>query len=102
MTDRTEGRRHGSDAGVSAAWARPVGDETLVEETVEFCSRLIRFDTSNFGGGDSRGEREAAQWVAGQLTDAGYDPAVLESAPGRASTVLRIPGADPGADALLV
>ncbi|MGH3425458.1 MAG: M20/M25/M40 family metallo-hydrolase, partial [Nocardioidaceae bacterium] len=42
------------------------------------------------------------QWVAGQLTDAGYDPAVLESAPGRASTVLRIPGADPGADALLV
>ncbi|NJC74060.1 M20/M25/M40 family metallo-hydrolase [Planosporangium thailandense] len=77
-------------------------DATLVAETVEFCSRLIQFDTSNFGGGDSRGERAAAEWVAERLTEAGYAPVVLESAPGRASTVVRIPGTDPDAPALLV
>ena len=77
-------------------------DATMVAETVAFCSRLIQFDTSNFGAGDSRGERDSAEWVAEQLTDAGYAPTVLESAPGRASTVVRIPGTDPYAPALLV
>jgi acetylornithine deacetylase/succinyl-diaminopimelate desuccinylase-like protein len=76
--------------------------DALRDDAVELCARLIRFDTSNFGGGESRGERAAAEWVAGQLTDAGLEPTVLESAPGRASTVVRIPGADPLAPALLV
>jgi len=72
------------------------------DDAIELCSQLIRFDTSNFGGGDSRGERPAAEFVAERLTDAGYLPTVLESAPGRASTVVRIPGSDSGAPALLV
>lgn len=76
--------------------------DRLVADTVECCASLIRFDTSNFGAGDSRGERPAAEWVAEQLTDAGYDPIVLESAPGRASTVVRIAGRNRAADALLV
>jgi acetylornithine deacetylase/succinyl-diaminopimelate desuccinylase-like protein len=74
----------------------------LGSDAAELCSRLIRFDTSNFGAGDSRGERAAAEWVAEQLADAGLEPVVLESAPGRANTVARIPGADPLAPALLV
>ncbi|BFU43322.1 M20/M25/M40 family metallo-hydrolase [Krasilnikovia sp. MM14-A1004] len=77
-------------------------DPALVADAVEFCSRLIRFDTSNFGGGRSRGERPCAEWIAQLLADAGYDPLVLESAPGRANTVARIPGADRTAPALLV
>jgi acetylornithine deacetylase/succinyl-diaminopimelate desuccinylase-like protein len=40
--------------------------------------------------------------VAELLTDLGYDPQVYESAPGRASTVVRIPGRDRTAPALLV
>lgn len=76
--------------------------DAVVAETVELCSRLIRFDTSNFGGGNARGERAAAEWVAERLTDAGYRPEVLEGAPGRASTVARIPGADRDAPALVV
>jgi acetylornithine deacetylase/succinyl-diaminopimelate desuccinylase-like protein len=79
---------------------RPAG--TLEQDAVEACSTLIRFDTSNFGGGDSRGERAAAEWVAGQLAECGYAPQVLESAPGRASTVVRIAGTDPSAPGLLV
>jgi acetylornithine deacetylase/succinyl-diaminopimelate desuccinylase-like protein len=83
---------------------RPAGAELerLGADAVAACSRLIRFDTSNFGAGESRGERACAEWVAEQLTDAGLDPVVLESAPRRASTVVRIPGADPSAPALLV
>ncbi|HEY8373532.1 MAG TPA: M20/M25/M40 family metallo-hydrolase [Pseudonocardiaceae bacterium] len=75
---------------------------TLEDDVVELCSRLIRFDTTNHGGGDAVGEREAAEYVAGVLTDAGLEPKVLESAPRRANVVARIPGADPDRPALLV
>jgi acetylornithine deacetylase/succinyl-diaminopimelate desuccinylase-like protein len=75
---------------------------TLDLDVVDFCSRLIRFDTSNYGNGESRGEREAAEWVAEVVFDAGYSPVVLEPASRRTSTVVRIPGSDPGAPALLV
>ncbi|MFD2081157.1 Acetylornithine deacetylase/Succinyl-diaminopimelate desuccinylase [Actinopolymorpha cephalotaxi] len=73
------------------------------EEGVEdLCARLIRFDTTNRGPGDSEGEREAAEYVAGVLTDAGLSPTLLESAPRRANVVVRIPGTDPNAEAVLV
>ncbi|WP_295701310.1 M20/M25/M40 family metallo-hydrolase [Lapillicoccus sp.] len=76
--------------------------DVVVAEAVELCSRLIRFDTSNFGGGNARGERAAAEWVAERLSDAGYLPEIFEAAPGRASTVARIPGVDRLAPALVV
>lgn len=75
---------------------------TLQHDAVADCATLIGFDTSNFGGGDSRGEREAAEWVAAQLTDCGYEPEVYESAPRRASTVVRIAGRDRLAPGLVV
>jgi acetylornithine deacetylase/succinyl-diaminopimelate desuccinylase-like protein len=74
----------------------------LLGETVDFCSTLIRFDTSNFGGGESRGERQAAEWVAERLSEVGLAPELFEAAPGRASTVVRLPGADREAGGLLV
>jgi acetylornithine deacetylase/succinyl-diaminopimelate desuccinylase-like protein len=70
------------------------------QEVVTFAADLIRIDTSNRGGGDCR-ERPAAEYVAGQLADAGLDPVLLESAPGRANVVARIAGQDPSAGALL-
>ncbi len=79
-----------------------VTGDMLVSDAIEACSALIRFDTTNFGGGESRGETEAAEWVAQQLLDCGYDPVVLESAPGRRSTIVRIPGRDRVRDGLLV
>jgi acetylornithine deacetylase/succinyl-diaminopimelate desuccinylase-like protein len=78
------------------------GAVQLAADTVEFCSQLIRFDTSNYGGGESRGERAAAEWVAEQLSADGYAPIVLESQPQRASTVVRIAGTEPAAPALLI
>ncbi|MGI8878991.1 MAG: M20/M25/M40 family metallo-hydrolase [Jatrophihabitans sp.] len=78
------------------------GSAVLDDEVVAFCSQLIRFDTSNFGGNECRAERPAAEWVAEKLTDAGYAPQIYESEPGRASTVVRIPGRDRTAPGLLV
>jgi acetylornithine deacetylase/succinyl-diaminopimelate desuccinylase-like protein len=72
------------------------------EETVAgLTSDLIRFDTTNRGGGDCR-ERPAAEYVATWLADAGHRPVLLESAPGRSNVVTRIEGSEPGRDALLV
>lgn len=76
----------------------PIRDADLVA----ICTTLIRFDTTNYGDGKSNGERDAAEWVAGQLQDAGYAPAVIEAEPGRASTVVRIAGRDRAAPGLLV
>jgi acetylornithine deacetylase/succinyl-diaminopimelate desuccinylase-like protein len=70
------------------------------EEAVRFASDLIRIDTTNRGGGDCR-ERPAAEYVAARLAEAGLEPKLLESAPGRANVVARIRGADPAAGALL-
>ncbi|GAA2054948.1 M20/M25/M40 family metallo-hydrolase [Catenulispora yoronensis] len=97
----------GAEAAPGVAAARSLRPsaadaEKLAADAVAACSRLIQFDTSNFGAGESRGERQCAEWVAEQISDAGFDPLVLESAPTRANTVVRIPGTDPTAPALLV
>jgi acetylornithine deacetylase/succinyl-diaminopimelate desuccinylase-like protein len=70
-------------------------------EVVDFASELIRIDTSNRGGGDCR-ERPAAEYVAERLAESGYEPVLLESAPGRANVVARVQGADESAPALLL
>jgi acetylornithine deacetylase/succinyl-diaminopimelate desuccinylase-like protein len=70
------------------------------QEAVAFAADLIRIDTTNRGGGDCR-ERPAAEYVAQRLADAGLQPVLLESAPGRANVIARIAGEDPSAGALL-
>jgi acetylornithine deacetylase/succinyl-diaminopimelate desuccinylase-like protein len=71
------------------------------DEVAGLAADLIRIDTTNRGGGDGR-EREAAEYVAARLTEAGLEPQLLESAPGRANVVARFGGRDPQAPALLV
>jgi acetylornithine deacetylase/succinyl-diaminopimelate desuccinylase-like protein len=77
------------------------GPSLAEAEAVTFASDLIRIDTTNRGGGDCR-ERPAAEYVAERLSEAGLDPVLLESAPGRANVVARIEGSDGSADALLL
>ncbi|MGJ9401977.1 M20/M25/M40 family metallo-hydrolase [Arthrobacter sp. KK5.5] len=72
------------------------------DEVVDICRDLIRFDTSNFGGNDSRGERDAAEYVAGLMGESGLEPRIFESSPGRASVVARMAGTDPSLPALVV
>lgn len=72
------------------------------DEVVRICQELIRIDTSNFGDGTGPGERSAAEYTAGLITEVGLEAEIFESAPGRANVVTRIAGEDPSASALVV
>ena len=72
------------------------------EEAVAFARDLIRIDSSNYGDNSGPGERVAAELVAEWLTEAGYEPTIVESSKGRATVLLRIEGTDPDAGALVV
>ncbi len=70
-------------------------------DVVRLASDLIRIDTSNAGDGTCR-ERPAAEYVAERLDEAGVEPTLVESSPGRANVVARIAGTEPELDAMLV
>jgi acetylornithine deacetylase/succinyl-diaminopimelate desuccinylase-like protein len=72
------------------------------DEVVDLCRDLLRIDTSNYGDGSGPGERKAAEHVMALLSDVGLDPELIESDPGRSSVVVRLEGAAPERDALLV
>ncbi|MCA4131479.1 M20/M25/M40 family metallo-hydrolase [Arthrobacter sp. M4] len=72
------------------------------DEVVQICQELIRIDTSNYGDGSGPGERKAAEYAAGLITDVGLDVEIFESEPGRTSLVTRLEGEDPSAGALVV
>jgi len=75
---------------------------TPAEESVEILRDLIRFESVNDGTGQGKGEREAAEYVAGKLAEVGLDPQVFESAPNRTSVVARVDGEDRSRGALLI
>lgn len=77
----------------------PGGERTAPRtEVADLLRDLIRIDTSN----GEQTERQAAEWVATRLDEAGVSSRIIEAAPGRASVVARIPGRDPGRAPLLV
>ncbi|WP_304451141.1 M20/M25/M40 family metallo-hydrolase [Nocardiopsis sp. YSL2] len=71
------------------------------EDAILLARDLVRRDSTNRGGGQGD-ERAAAEYTAAALGEAGLEPLVLESAPRRANVVVRVPGTDPSAPALLV
>jgi acetylornithine deacetylase/succinyl-diaminopimelate desuccinylase-like protein len=61
-----------------------------VDEVVGLASRLIRIDTTNTGDAATlAGERVAAEWVAEQLAEVGYETTYVESGARRATTFPR-------------
>lgn len=75
---------------------------TAQDEVVRICQDLLRIDTSNYGADGGPGERKAAEYVAELLAEVGLEPELFESAPGRASVVTRLEGADPTRPALVL
>lgn len=71
-------------------------------DVAALCAELIRFDTTNFGEGNSRGERDAALYIHELLQGAGYEPELLGPDPQRCSVVVRVAGSEPALPALLV
>ncbi|WP_449280714.1 M20/M25/M40 family metallo-hydrolase [Leucobacter sp.] len=76
--------------------------ESPLSETARVARDLIRIDTSNRGGGDAEPELPAAEYVAAYLRELGLEPQILESLPGRASVIARVPGAEPELPALVL
>jgi acetylornithine deacetylase/succinyl-diaminopimelate desuccinylase-like protein len=71
-------------------------------EVAQICQELIRIPSVNYGDGSGPGERAAAEYVAGLLSDVGLGAEIVESAPNRASVLARIEGTDPNRSALLI
>ena len=73
-----------------------------LDTTARIARDLIRFDTTNYGGGKSNGEADAAEYVSANLTGLGLSPELFESEPGRVSVVARVEGSDRSKPALVV
>jgi acetylornithine deacetylase/succinyl-diaminopimelate desuccinylase-like protein len=78
--------------------SQPATPATASDEVVTLLSDLIRINTSN----PTHPERPAAEWVAQKLDEVGIESTILESEPGRASTIARIPGSNPDRKPLLI
>ncbi|WP_024874129.1 M20/M25/M40 family metallo-hydrolase [Saccharomonospora piscinae] len=78
--------------------------DEAADEAVTLTSELIRIDSTNTGDPATlTGEREAAEYVAGKLTEVGYEITYVESGgKNRHNVIARLAGADPGRGALLV
>jgi len=83
-----------------------MSEDTLHDDQIDATARiardLIRFDTTNYGGGKSNGETDAAEYVGAYLQNLGLEPELFESEPGRVSVVARVEGADRSKPALVV
>ena len=77
-------------------------ETTPLSETASIARDLIRFDTSNRGEGDANPETDAAAYVSRYLEQLGLAPVTIESAPGRASVIARVAGADASLPALVL
>lgn len=76
--------------------------ETDLPEVARIARDLIRFDTTNHGGGRSAGEREAAEYVGAYLESIGLTPEYYEPIPRRTNVAARVPGKDPSKPALVL
>ncbi|WP_344069823.1 M20/M25/M40 family metallo-hydrolase [Microbacterium sediminicola] len=73
-----------------------------LSEVASLARDLIRFDTTNWGGGKARGEREAAEYVGAYLSDLGLRPQFYEPIERRTNVCARVPGKNRDKPALVV
>ncbi|GAA0255136.1 M20/M25/M40 family metallo-hydrolase [Actinomadura nitritigenes] len=95
-------RQPDATAGTAGTKTAPEAAPDPGAEAAAICADLIRFDTTNRGEGVALPERPAAEHVAALLDEVGVAAEIVESAPGRASVLARIPGTDPSHPAFLV
>ncbi len=76
--------------------------EPELEDTARIARDLIRFDTSNYGGGTANSETDAAEYLGAHLDAMGLTTHYVDAAPGRTSVVARVPGRNPHKPALVV
>jgi acetylornithine deacetylase/succinyl-diaminopimelate desuccinylase-like protein len=79
----------------------PSSDSGL-PEVASVARDLIRFDTTNHGGGRAAGEREAAEYVGAYLEGLGLAPEYYEPLPRRTNVMARVPGRNRDKPALVL
>ncbi|MBO9705974.1 MAG: M20/M25/M40 family metallo-hydrolase, partial [Arthrobacter sp.] len=79
----------------------PTPDDDL-PEVARIARDLIRFDTTNWGGGRASGEREAAEYVGAHLESFGLVPEYYEPIPRRTNVMARVPGRNRDKPALVL
>lgn len=73
-------------------------DSEFGQECLEVFQRLIQFDTTNPPGN----ETPAQEYLAELARAEGFEPEIVESAPGRGNLVIRWEGSDPDAPSICV
>ena len=81
-----------SNSAIAIDWA------AVETESAQLLSRYLQFDTTNPPGN----ERAAVEFLAEVLRQRGFEPRLIESAPGRANLVTRLPGRKRSAGACLL
>ncbi|MGF3055187.1 M20/M25/M40 family metallo-hydrolase [Microbacterium sp. YY-01] len=76
--------------------------DASVPEVAQLAADLIRIDTTNFGGGNARGEREAAEYVGDYMQGLGLTTQYYEPIPRRTNVMARVPGRNRSKPALVV
>ncbi|WP_203138381.1 M20/M25/M40 family metallo-hydrolase [Microbacterium sp. JZ31] len=71
-------------------------------EVARIAQDLIRIDTTNWGGGRAKGEREAAEYVGAHLEGLGLEPEYYEPIERRTNVAARVPGRDRDKPALVL
>ncbi|MFT4258730.1 M20/M25/M40 family metallo-hydrolase [Microbacterium sp.] len=71
-------------------------------EVVRIAGDLIRIDTSNYGGGNAKGEREAAEYVGRYLEELGLEVEYYEPIERRTNVMARVAGRNRSKPALVV
>jgi acetylornithine deacetylase/succinyl-diaminopimelate desuccinylase-like protein len=81
-----------------------VSRRAIEDDVVDLARGLIRIDSSNWGNSaDTVGEAEAADYCAEKLREVGFDPEVIvTTSDSRRGVILRIPGTDSEAGAIVV
>ncbi|BDZ38339.1 M20/M25/M40 family metallo-hydrolase [Microbacterium suwonense] len=76
--------------------------ESSLPEVARIARDLIRIDTTNYGGGRSNGEREAAEYVGRYLASLGLEVEYYEPIAQRTNVMARVRGRNPERPALVV
>ncbi|MFJ5834175.1 M20/M25/M40 family metallo-hydrolase [Streptomyces sp. NPDC093089] len=74
----------------------------FANDVARLCSDLLRIDSTNAGDETGPGERQAAEYVAEALDQAGVAATLTEPRPRRTSVLARVAGQDPHLPPLLV
>lgn len=90
-------------AGTAATDAAQAALADALGEVADLCAELIRIESVNTGDGTGPCEAEAAAYVEDRLVECGLRPERISCGGARRdAVVVRIPGSNPGRDALLL